>query len=219
VRQFGVSRVTVRRTLDQLETEGLIRRVRGRGTFPAERADLPDAAAKTNISSLLENLLSFEQTTTAVNLEWGEVAPAGEAARALGREPCLRIVRVRRYEGRPISLTTIHVPRRFAALLDPGASADEPIIRLLDCRGVRAEGAEQVITGRPRAWCRPSGPSGWRLRLRTSSHASGAWWPAPSRSTRLARRVASSWERLTPSPPFSCRPCYGTWTERRPAST
>jgi DNA-binding GntR family transcriptional regulator len=121
VRQFGVSRVTVRRTLDQLETEGLIRRVRGRGTFPAERADLPDAAAKTNISSLLENLLSFEQTTTAVNLEWGEVAPAGEAARALGREPCLRIVRVRRYEGRPISLTTIHVPRRFAALLDPGA--------------------------------------------------------------------------------------------------
>lgn len=139
----------MRRTLDQLETEGLIRRVRGRGTFPAERADLPDAAAKTNISSLLENLLSFEQTTTAVNLEWGEVDPAGEAARALGREPCLRIVRVRRYESRPISLTTLHVPRRFAALLDPGASADEPIIRLLDRRGVRAEGAEQVITAVP----------------------------------------------------------------------
>jgi GntR family transcriptional regulator len=144
VRQFGLSRVTVRRTLERLEAEGLIRRVRGRGTFPVKRPQ--DASARTNISGLLENLISYEQATTAINLDWREAEPVGEAALRLGREAVLRIVRVRSYHGRPISLTTLHVPLRFAGLLDVAAPADEPVIRVLDRQGVKAEHAEQALT-------------------------------------------------------------------------
>lgn len=144
--RYGVSRVTVRRTLDELEAEGLIRRVRGVGTFPTRRAD---AAAKTNISGLLENLITYEQSTTARHLAWECAEPPPEVARAFGPGTALRIVRVRSYQGQPISLTTIHVPAAHADLLDPGEGADEPVVRALDRRGVTAERAEQAITAVP----------------------------------------------------------------------
>lgn len=148
VRQFGVSRVTVRKTLARLEAEGLIRRVQGLGTFPASDAAAREPA-KTNISGLLENLISYDRSTTATNLEWQILAPPQELHDTFGVGPCLRIVRVRRYQGQPISLTTIHVPIRHARLLDREAVADEPIIRVLDRHGIEAQAAEQVITAVP----------------------------------------------------------------------
>jgi len=141
--RYGVSRVTVRKTLEQLEREGLVRRVRGVGTFPAGPRP---AAGRTNISGLLENLISVEASTTARELAWGEVDPRGDVAAQLGPERCLRIVRVRSYRGRPISLTTLHVPARHAGSLDRAGAGDEPIVRLLERAGVVAERAEQAIS-------------------------------------------------------------------------
>lgn len=140
-RDYGVSRVTIRKTLERLQAEGLIRRVHGIGTFPVA---VPDATDKTNISGLLENLISYEASTTATNLSWAMVVP--EPVLGLGAEACLRIVRVRSYLGQPISLTTIHVPARHAGLLDPERPGDEPVIRQLDRAGIIAEQAEQIIT-------------------------------------------------------------------------
>jgi GntR family transcriptional regulator len=143
---YGVSRVTVRKTFDQLEHEGLIRRIQGRGTFPVKRADANTKDAKTNISGLLENLLSFEQATSAVNLSWDLVTPDDGIAKLLDQTICLRIRRLRSFNGVPISFSTIFVPKRFAKLLSPAAAADEPIIKVLDRKGVLAARAEQVIT-------------------------------------------------------------------------
>lgn len=141
---YGVSRVTIRRTLERLEADGLIRRIRGVGTFPASR---PAESSLTNISGLLENLISYEQSTTALNIEWGAVAAQPKVVGISG--PLLRIVRVRSYQGRPISLTTIHVPRAFARFLKRRDAADAPIIRLVERNGIIAERAEQVITAVP----------------------------------------------------------------------
>lgn len=143
-RGYGVSRVTVRRTLERLEADGLIRRVRGVGTFPAAR---PTEGGLTNISGLLENLISYEQSTTALNLEWGAAAARPDAVGIAG--PLLRIVRLRSFQGRPISLTTIHVPRAFGRFLRKRDAADAPIIRLVEQAGIIAERAEQVITAVP----------------------------------------------------------------------
>jgi GntR family transcriptional regulator len=144
--RFEVSRITVRRTLEQLESEGLIRRVRGVGTFPV---GAPTAFPRANISGLLDSLISYEASTTASNLEWDFVSPGNEAARALGSDWCLRIVRVRSYQGQPISLTTIHVPEVHAMRLQRDHNADEPIIRVLEAHGIIAERAEQTITAVP----------------------------------------------------------------------
>lgn len=142
-RQYDVSRVTIRKTLERLEQEALIRRVRGVGTFPTVR---PQPADRANISGFLESLVSYDRSTTAVNLDWQEVEPEGPVLKAFGVGLCLRVVRVRSHRGRPISLTTIHVPARYKHLPEQGDNADVPIIQVLERHGIVAERTEQVMT-------------------------------------------------------------------------
>ncbi|KAA2235220.1 GntR family transcriptional regulator [Salinarimonas soli] len=144
--RYQVSRVTVRRTLEQLEADGLIRRVRGVGTFPVR---VSATAEKTNISGVLENLITYDQSTTARNLAWDRVEPGPEIAPLFGPGLALRILRVRSHKGEPMSLTTILVPAIHADLLDPNADASEPVIRALDRKGILAARAEQAITAVP----------------------------------------------------------------------
>ena len=141
--RYRVSRVTIRRTLDLLEAEGIVRRVRGVGTFPVERKV---QAQRRDIGGMLDSILSYEGMTTVRNLEWAMVTPAEDIGRLLRSGHCLRIVRVREHEGHPISLTTLHVPGPLAGLLDGATATDEPIIAILDRKGVRALRADQVIT-------------------------------------------------------------------------
>ena len=142
-KRYGVSRVTIRTTLDRLQSEGLITRIHGKGTFPTRGRDRVD---KTNISSVLDNLLSLETRTKAEDLEWAMVTAEEPIARKLVSPRCLRIVRLRRLDGKPISLTTLHVPERYAALLERHRVGDDPIVRALDDQGVAAQRAEQVIS-------------------------------------------------------------------------
>jgi GntR family transcriptional regulator len=139
---YGVSRVTVRRTLDVLEAEGLVRRVRGVGTFPTPR---PIGGAR-NISGLVENLITFERSTIAELLDWSVAPPSPAAERALGPAPALRVQRLRRYEGEPISLSTLHVPLDLAALIDRDTIGSDPVVVALERSGVVAERTEQALT-------------------------------------------------------------------------
>lgn len=143
---YSVSRITIRRTLEQLEREGLVRRVRGVGTFPLRP---PGASGPANISGYLENLISYERSTTAETLVWETLSePPEDLAEALGAGPCLRIVRLRSHRGRPISHTTIHVPGPHIGALDQASAGNTPIVHLLDTAGVVAERTEQAITAR-----------------------------------------------------------------------
>ncbi len=141
--QFGVSRVTVRATLAQLEKEGMVRRVHGVGTFPIR----PGAAERTNIQGQLESLISFEDATTVRNIACHvSTAPTAIAAAALGPEPCLKVVRLRSYREQPVSFTVICVPDAFAGLIALPPEGNTPLIRTLERQGVVAVSAEQVLT-------------------------------------------------------------------------
>ncbi len=146
--RYQVSRVTIRRTLAKLVEEGLIRRVRGVGTFPAG-VGKPDESDErpANISGYLESLLSYEEKTEARNLSWETVVPEpGPVRDALGSAPCLRVVRLRSYRGRPISLSTLHVPDPHDALIDASRPDSVPLIHLLEEAGIVAERTEQTIS-------------------------------------------------------------------------
>ena len=156
MRQFGVARVTVRRALQQLAGEGLIARERGRGTRPIAAAgaarESGDARSKTTqLTGLLENIISMAQNTTVRVLEVSAVGATSEVAQALhiaAGDPVQKAVRVRSTREGPLSFITTWVPGDLARHFGKRELARKPILVLLEEAGVRVGGAQQTISAR-----------------------------------------------------------------------
>lgn len=144
--RLGVSRVTLRRTLERLEREGFVVRRRGAGTFPKTPARL---AERDDIARLATNLMTLDLDTEAELLEMA-FGPAGaavcEALDLSDGANCLRIGRLRRKAGRPVSHTTIHVPARYCEKLTRGSLGDRPVSVVLEESGYVPARADQALT-------------------------------------------------------------------------
>jgi len=146
--EFGMSRVTIRRALAEIEREGLIRRVRGRGTFPIDRP--AEEQSRTNISGLYENLASIGQTTKARLLRFQRV-PTPSTVQA--REPdfgasSLLIVRVRSRESQPFVFMRSYLPESSARLLRRDRLGNQPILMILEVAGLVPASAEQSLSAK-----------------------------------------------------------------------
>jgi DNA-binding GntR family transcriptional regulator len=121
--QFGVSRMTAREGVRRLVDQGLLYRVRGRGTFVAQPPVHRQAG----------RLLSFSQEMRARGLhpssrliEVAQQIATPEAARALGLEPGARVIRIRRER-----------------LADDVAMALERTLLIVECAAVLGADLEQ----------------------------------------------------------------------------
>ena len=144
--EFGVARVTVRSALARLEEEGLVVRLRGKGTLPAVQADLPPRLKLRG--GLLDNIVSMGLRTKVAVLEW-KIAPATSAvAEALGLESgerVLKVVRVRKFKGQPIAYTEVFLPGDLAEAVARDTLQDMPMLVALERHGVQVETAEQTM--------------------------------------------------------------------------
>lgn len=145
-RRFGVSRITAKRALDELASEGLVVRRRGRGTTVASRVAVP--AVNANISGLLENLLMMGLKTKVEIIDFAYVPASDEVARALdidaGAE-VQRAVRARELDGAPLSYTTSYVPAALGRTYARKDLATKPLLELLERAGVLIGSADQSI--------------------------------------------------------------------------
>ena len=115
--EFGVSRETVREALRGLESEGLIVRHRGKGSFVAR---VPDTLQDERLTGLVEDFTELKLDTEVEVVRTGLEKPPGRIASALGLEPSaqlFRISRLRRVEGELFAYHEAYVPRRFGAAL------------------------------------------------------------------------------------------------------
>lgn len=145
--EYGVSRVTVRRTLDLLERDGLIVRKRGIGTFASPASAQVDPA---QIAGELDNLITIGLETRAklVRFDCASV-PAPTATLALGLVPgqtCLLIERLRLHRDEPFSMTSVWVSPHCAALIEEDCLGDQPIVAILEAGGKRASLADQTLS-------------------------------------------------------------------------
>jgi GntR family transcriptional regulator len=143
----GLSRVTVRRALDGLARDGLIRRRPGAGTWvrAAERVQ----PLTGDLSNMLAHLAAMGRDTEAAVLSFGYAVPPPHVAAALGLpsgEAAQLAVRVRSVEGEPFSHLTTWVPERIGRSFTRDDLAGTPMLTLLERSGVVAAGAEQWIT-------------------------------------------------------------------------
>lgn len=144
--RFDVSRVTIRHTMSMLAEEGLIARLRGKGTFA-----LPQGAERPLLNSfdgLNRNIAEFEAATRVSLLHSGP-APlprwAGTAA-GVGEAEMLRIVRIRADAEGPFSWSACYLTARAAALIDPARLGDRTVIATLEDAGLAASHVEQRLT-------------------------------------------------------------------------
>lgn len=101
--RFGVSRITVRRAVADLESMGIVTRRQGLGTFIAPRTAHVSTMAMGGFSDTLTG--KGEVTRRIMSRE--EFGADGRTARALGiaeNDPVLRLVRVFSIDGLPLSM-------------------------------------------------------------------------------------------------------------------
>ncbi|MBP6851886.1 MAG: GntR family transcriptional regulator [Rhodoferax sp.] len=157
-KQFGAGRVTVRRALEQLATEGLIIRQAGRGTRPAP-PPTTDAVphrttqgAKTSrLAGLLEKIVNMSLRTSVKVLEWRTIAAPPDVAQALQIPVGAKVkkgVRRRSLPEGPLSHITTYVPEDLASRFGRSDLARKPILRLLEESGIELGRAHQTVSAR-----------------------------------------------------------------------
>lgn len=144
--RYGVSRTTVRQTLDLLVNDGLISRHQGRGTF----------VAHPTLEQALLRIISFTEDMRRRGIEPGtEVlssslipAPQGIAEK-LAIEPgdeLARLKRLRLADGEPMSIEESHLVHRYSPGVLRGDYASNPLREALERDyGIRLVRAKQVI--------------------------------------------------------------------------
>jgi GntR family transcriptional regulator len=142
---FGVSRVTVRRALEQLASEGLITRHPGRATLPtraraAEGAAATAPSSQTQLTGLLENLVSMGLRTSVNVMALETLAAPESVAQTLDvstGDLVQKAVRVRSTREGPLSRITTWVPLSVARPFTRRELSRKPILLLLEEDGVK----------------------------------------------------------------------------------
>lgn len=142
----GVSRVTVRRALAELEHEQLIERRPSTGTRVIyEPSSAPIVA---DIAGVLTNLAEMGRRTKVKLLSFDYVNGSAPITTALGLKDgaeLQRSVRVRSIVRDPFSYLTTHVPAEIGRTFVRTELASQPMLTLLERAGAKVEHATQRI--------------------------------------------------------------------------
>ncbi|HEU0041221.1 MAG TPA: GntR family transcriptional regulator [Jiangellaceae bacterium] len=143
--RFEVSRMTLRRAVEELVREGRLVRRQGAGTFVAG----PKIAQGLAVTSFSDDMRQRGCVPSSRTLHVDEILAGAQLGRRLEISPgerVVRIVRLRLADDAPMAVETLHVPSSVAPGLDGQALADSSFYELLHSRyGVVLAGGVQTI--------------------------------------------------------------------------
>lgn len=143
--RFAVSRMTLRRAVEELVREGRLVRRQGAGTFVAG----PKIAQGLAATSFSDDMRQRGAVPSSRTLDVGEVLAGAQLGKRLEISPgehVVRIVRLRLADAAPMAVETLYVPRSIAPELDGQALADASFYQLLhDAYGIVLAGGVQTI--------------------------------------------------------------------------
>lgn len=129
--QFGVSRMTARQALTELETQGYLYRLQGKGTFVSTpKLEQPLAG----LTSFTEDMRKRGLEPGAQTLTAGEEPAGRRVARGLGiaeGHMVYKLERLRLAGGQPMALESSHIPVACAPGLLEGGPINQSLYSLL----------------------------------------------------------------------------------------
>lgn len=146
-KRFGVSRITVKRAMNELASAGYVRRQRGLGTVVTYDAAAP--TVKASFENMIDGLtrMGLETEVQLLDCSTAPASPAIQETLDLKKGARVqRIVRLRKLEGEPFSYLVTHIPDDVADGYDESKLATESLISLLESAGHRPAEAEQSIS-------------------------------------------------------------------------
>ena len=132
VKQHGVSRTTVRQTIQNLVRRGLVEIRRGKGTFVLQPKITQEL---TQLSGFVEDMQSLGRHASARVLGKATVPASESVARHLAipaGAPVIRIQRVRLADHSPLSFDETWLPREIGERIIENDLETEPIFSLLE---------------------------------------------------------------------------------------
>ena len=143
----GVSLITVRRALDELERAGRVARHQGVGTFVADTRIVSEPARAGTLLATLKAGGADEVRTRLIDVTRGRPAPAVARVLGLGDEDVWQVDRLRVIRGRPAILEQAVLPVSLIPTLDRSRLASGgSLYRFLEEQyGLRDDSEEQYL--------------------------------------------------------------------------
>jgi GntR family transcriptional regulator len=142
--ELGVSRMTLRRAIDELVLDGLVVRRQGAGTFVAA----PKITQPLAITSFSDDMRARGHEPSSSLLSMERIHAGPQLGRRLDVSPSdrlWRIVRLRAADGSPMALETLHVPVDLLPGLDAEDLTSGSFYELLAARDIILARALQSI--------------------------------------------------------------------------
>ena len=142
--EHGVSRITVREAIGQLVSEGVLVRVRGKGTFVAERA----ARSRLHLASFHEDMRRMGLRPSTAVLDVARAVPPAATSRALelaAGAPAWHVRRLRLADDQPMSLDDAWYSAQLLPDLDRQDLTGSLYTLLADAYGATIDRAEQTV--------------------------------------------------------------------------
>lgn len=154
-KKFDVSRVTIRRALQSLESEQIIYRCQGLGSFVKDKRAHQNLVHLTDFN---EDMAKAGLNASSRVLEFSTVEPPGWLAKILGIDESTKVIRIDRLrlgDEEPVAFDSTWLPILYGQLLDEKKLEEDTIYRQLEdkydipimrgCYRISAEVADEKL--------------------------------------------------------------------------
>lgn len=146
---YGVSRITVRKTIEELARDGVVVKTQGRGTFVQSKNIIQKAG---NITSWTEEMRLRGKSTETKNVLMTEIEPSRKISQELGLtkgEKVICLKRLRCADGEPITILINYFRSKFVpGFLEKGLHKESLYEVLEEDYGIQLERAHERVRAR-----------------------------------------------------------------------